>query len=178
MSNRKKNSFTSKLLALLYENIDLLPLPFETPYGWIRRSNKKYSIRNHYKTIVQLRNRGLLVTKKLRGSRTTVHLTKNGEIEALLAILLSERKVVWDKKWRIIIFDIPEIERSMRDKLRYLLKEKEFQRLQNSVFISPYPLSTHVITYLEKTGLSKFIRLIRADSLDNDTGLKKSFGLK
>lgn len=44
---------------------------------------------------------------------------------------------VWDKKWRIVIFDIPEKERVTRDSLRFKIISLGFGKLQESVYISP-----------------------------------------
>src|SRR3989338_8054702 len=44
----------------------------------------------------------------------------------------------WDKRWRIIIFDIPENKKLMRDQARNILREAGFQRLQDSVWVYPY----------------------------------------
>ncbi len=44
----------------------------------------------------------------------------------------------WDGLWRIVIFDIPEINRAYRDSLRKELKSRGFGLWQTSVWISPY----------------------------------------
>src|SRR3989344_4593151 len=44
----------------------------------------------------------------------------------------------WDKLWRLVIFDIPEEERTGRMALAAKLKELGFYPLQKSVFIHPY----------------------------------------
>lgn len=46
----------------------------------------------------------------------------------------------WDKRWRIVIFDIPETQREARYQIRRLLKELGFVQLQLSVWIHPLPL--------------------------------------
>ena len=44
----------------------------------------------------------------------------------------------WDGLFRVIIFDIPENRKGIREIFRKKLKELEFQQLQKSVFVSPY----------------------------------------
>lgn len=46
----------------------------------------------------------------------------------------------WDGLWRMVVFDVPEIERKARDQLRRTLKTGGFGYLQHSVWISPHPL--------------------------------------
>ncbi len=43
----------------------------------------------------------------------------------------------WDNKWRLVLFDIPEEKRDIRDQLRKSLKEIGFKNLQRSVWINP-----------------------------------------
>ena len=44
----------------------------------------------------------------------------------------------WDGKWRILIFDIKEVQRYQRDRMRAGLVELGFAKLQNSVWVYPY----------------------------------------
>jgi hypothetical protein len=61
--------------------------------------------------------------------------------------------------------------------LRALLLKNNYYKLQDSVYINPYPLNREAIKYLKDTGLIEFIRIIRVDELDEDHDLKKRFGL-
>lgn len=45
----------------------------------------------------------------------------------------------WDGKWRILIFDIPEKRRHLRDMLRDRLVRLGFVNIQKSVWLTPYP---------------------------------------
>lgn len=46
----------------------------------------------------------------------------------------------WDGKWRVILFDLPEVERESRRALRQKLRASGFGCLQRSAWISPDPL--------------------------------------
>ena len=46
----------------------------------------------------------------------------------------------WDGKWRMVLFDIPEKDKKLRDRLRRHLLGRHFGYLQNSVWVSPDPL--------------------------------------
>ncbi|MFC1757127.1 CRISPR-associated endonuclease Cas2, partial [Patescibacteria group bacterium] len=46
---------------------------------------------------------------------------------------------IWDGKWRLVLFDVPEKRRNARDALRNKLQELGFRELQKSVFVFPYP---------------------------------------
>lgn len=57
-------------------------------------------------------------------------------IERTYPLFKLNRKV-WDGKWRIVIFDISENERIIRDALRFKLISLGFGKLQESVYITP-----------------------------------------
>src|SRR6185436_2317872 len=44
----------------------------------------------------------------------------------------------WDRRWRVVIFDIPERRRSTRTRFRRYVEEYGFMRLQDSVWVYPY----------------------------------------
>ena len=78
----------------------------------------------------------------------------------------------------MVIFDIPEKAKIQPKYFRKLLKQNNFVRLQNSVFISPYALNRRGGDCLFKTnGLIDYIRFVKAEELDMDRDLKKKFGL-
>ncbi|MCX7881485.1 MAG: hypothetical protein N2482_03195 [Patescibacteria group bacterium] len=60
---------------------------------------------------------------------------------------LSEKE--WDGLWRVVIFDIKEIEKHLRDKLRRKLKSWGFALWQESVYISPHPILKEVDEFLK-----------------------------
>lgn len=59
----------------------------------------------------------------------------------------------WDGKWRVVIFDIPEIERSSRIALRSELISLGFGKLQRSVYISPLDILADLKEYLKNRKL-------------------------
>jgi len=174
---KKQNTFVIELLSILKDLGEMMPLPFETPYAWIRRYSgiprKKY-----YNTIHQLKQRGVVEVSR-KAATKFIRLTRKGELELLLAkSVFAKTPGAWDGKWRIIMFDIPEPARELRDKFRWLLKKNRFVRIQQSVYISPWELNRDAVDYLRVSGLKKFIRIMRVDLLDDDSGPRKIFKLK
>ena len=81
-----------------------------------------YIPKSFYKTVGRLEKEGLI--KKIKKKKEVhLRLTEQGK-----GFINKHRKSVlraspaWDKKWRIVIFDIPENERNLRDRLRRYLK--------------------------------------------------------
>ena len=106
-----------------------------------------------------------------------IKLTQNGEIEALLAKARIPGTHKWDGKWRILFYDIPEEAKDKRHLLRSLLKRNNFFKLQASAYINPYPLNREAISYLKQTKLIDYIRIAKVEEMDDDSGLRKKFGL-
>lgn len=47
----------------------------------------------------------------------------------------------WDGRWRLVVYDVPEKHRVLRNKLRRRLARQRFGYLQNSFWITPDPLA-------------------------------------
>ncbi|TSC69196.1 MAG: PaaX family transcrtiptional regulator [Parcubacteria group bacterium Gr01-1014_56] len=83
----------------------------------------------------------------------------------------------WDKRWRIVIFDVWERRRGVRDQLRKVLVKAGFRRVQNSVWVHPYDCE-ELLTFLRADlRLGKGILYIVAEGVENDKQLRQWFGL-
>ena len=107
-------------------------------------------------------------------------LTDKGKQKAL-TYNLDEMKIKkpkhWDKKWRIVLFDVPEKARKIRDAFRYHLKQLGFYEFQKSVFIHPYDCKDEIDYLIEVYDARRFIRFVIADSIDNELHVKVRFKL-
>jgi hypothetical protein len=83
----------------------------------------------------------------------------------------------WDRKWRLIIFDIPEWEREARDSFRDHLDYMGFFCVQKSAWVYPYSCKDEIDFIIECLDIRKYVRFIIADHFDNEMHLKKFFGL-
>ena len=129
-------------------------------------------------SLQRLVKRGL-VRKVGVGSAARYVLTKSGEREASIRSLIhaAHQKQKWDGKWRVIIFDVWERRRAVRDKLRSLLIETGFVRLQDSVWVFPYPCE-ELVTYIRiELKLGTGLLYILADGIEGEEKLRKHFSL-
>ncbi len=83
----------------------------------------------------------------------------------------------WDKKWRIITFDIPEEFKESRNALRIKLKDLGFLKYQKSIFIYPYECKDEVDFVIEFFDIRPYVRYITAENLDNELDFKRRFQL-
>lgn len=111
-----------------------------------------------------------------------ISLTEKGEKEAgkfQINKLKIKSPKKWDKKWRIIIFDIPEVTRIKRDAFRGKLKEFGFYQLQKSVWVYPYPCRKEIDLLREFFNLiPKNLRLLEVKKIEEDKFLRKIFQIQ
>jgi len=85
----------------------------------------------------------------------------------------------WDKKWRVLIFDIPEINRAARDVFRNKIQELEFYKLQKSVYVTPRPCEKEMMGLARMLGIEKGVHILEASKLgSNETAVRKFFGIR
>ena len=86
--------------------------------------------------------------------------------------------VFWDGKWRVVMFDIREQRRRARSQLRSLLMGAGFLRLQDSVWIHPYPCDEFIglVRAHLKSGTGEMLSFT-ADALESDRKLREHFRL-
>ncbi|PIR82679.1 CRISPR-associated endonuclease Cas2 [Candidatus Kaiserbacteria bacterium CG10_big_fil_rev_8_21_14_0_10_59_10] len=91
------------------------------------------------------------------------------------ALLRTKR---WDGKWRIVIFDIPERYRELRDKVRYALKKAGFAQLQQSVWIFPHECKELIQLIQKESQLSKYILYGVMERVEGERTFRKLFKLR
>ena len=88
-----------------------------------------------------------------------------------------ETKPVWDRRWRILIFDIPERKRYLRDYLRQHLRSFGFACLHKSVWVTPYHTPTDLIRLLWELRVKIYTRYILTEHMDYEKDLLRKFNL-
>lgn len=133
-----------------------------------------------HRAIKKLYASKLIDSKDSPDGSTTIILTKLGK-EIALTYKIDEIKIPsmkrWDKKWRLVLFDIPESRKKARDALSRSLKQAGFAQFQKSVFIYPFECRNEADFIIEFFNLRPYVRLITADEIDNELVFKKHFEL-
>jgi len=89
-----------------------------------------------------------------------------------------KRPKQWDKKWRLLMFDISQKRKILREALRGKLKELGFLPFQKSIWIHPFDCSAEVELLKDFFGLSvKEIQLIVAEDIGDDSVFLQRFKL-
>ncbi len=144
--------------------------------GGKRNTNPKYYIN----TVIQRLEKKGMINKKIFKGEVILSLTDKGR-EQLLKYQLEELKIErpkkWDSKWRIVIFDIKEKKRRVRDELRLELVNLGFKKIQQSVWVHPFDCEEVVTMLKGYFFLRTDFLFIVADRIENDEHLKEEFGL-
>lgn len=150
--------------------LKLIPLP----------NRRRYSGPSIKQAIVRLDKKGWIIARET-GEGWRISLSKKGRIE-LLAYELGQKKIQkprrWDRKWRLLMFDIPEKRKFIREKVRKFLSSVGFYRLQDSVWVFPYECQEIFDLLRTKFDVRSEALYLRAEFLNNDRWLQKHFELK
>ncbi len=147
------------------------------------RTGKKFTYRRSRigDTLTYLKRHRFVTTDRTHASKKfEIALTKKGESFAFKRAL-GEIQIPtpdkWDGIWRIIIFDIPNTKKAARDGLRDRLKAMGLYRLQESVFVFPYPCKEELYFLTSLYRVEHYVRLIETPTILYDDDLKNYFSL-
>lgn len=140
---------------------------------WRRYPKKKVS-----NAFYVLRKQGCIKIEK-KNKQIYIFLTEKGKKKAgwlQIDALKIKKPKKWDRKWRIVIFDISELKKFQREAFRGKLKELGFSPLQKSVWIQPFPCSDEINLLKDFFGLSdREVRMLIAKNIGDSESLKEIF---
>ncbi|PIU75312.1 MAG: hypothetical protein COS76_01445 [Candidatus Portnoybacteria bacterium CG06_land_8_20_14_3_00_39_12] len=142
---------------------------------YCRKSENKERFAN---TFYYLKRQGYIKIEK-KNRQIYISLTEEGKKKAKkyqIDDLEIKTPPQWDKKWRLIIFDIPNNQGIKREAFRGKLKELGFFPLQKSVWAYPYECDKEIKMLRDFFGLNpKQLRIITTDNLEEDRFLRQKF---
>lgn len=177
-------SAKQKILLLLLAGVSLgftrSPKRYFRILKTIPKAWKEIERQALYRAIREFKEKRLVNWIEKSDGTTEMVLTEQGKKKAL-TYKLDEMQIAeparWDKKWRIVIFDIPEKRKRAREVLRYKLRELGFKELQKSVFVHPFECKDEIDFVVEIFGLRPHVRFVRSDFITNEEELKLRFKL-
>ncbi len=176
-----KGDFVVNFLKVIKDIvIDVGTSMSRVPYKGFRYSDFNqygYNDRKNYVGFKNLERRGLI---KDEGDDHFVF-TKHGQDwmhRSIIKYFTLKSGGKWDKKWRVIIFDIPQELHKERVKLRQKLKSLGFFMLQKSVFIFPYSCEEEIGDICARLGVGDYVDILIAESAGSqEKELLKVFNL-
>ena len=132
------------------------------------RDTVRHAIRGKYVVITgNGKSRRLVLTQK--GKR----LINKEALETLKPL----RQSVWDKKWRMVMFDIPEEFKNRRDSFAAGLKCMGFMPIQKSCFVFPFPCFEEFEVLADFHHVRSFTTFLTIESLEKSHALARHFKL-
>ncbi len=181
-----KNSKIGKDILFYLVSGGLLTLAMLSPIGGPRIVKSllrklKYKIRQIKANVYYLKKRGLIEFVREDSDKVTVKITDNGKkyLKTFdIDNMTLNKPVCWDKKWRLVFFDIPEKHKKAREAFRRKLKDLGFVRLQDSVWVTPFPCEDEIRFLREVFSVPFNIDVIEtADLKHHEIKLKKYFNI-
>lgn len=126
-------------------------------YGWIP---PRYQKSNYFQVVYHSLQTGY-IEKVIKGGEVYFRLALKGKEKLSRDFsLFSWQKRKWDRKWRIVVFDIAEVNKKIRDRFRAKLRELGFGMLQESVWITPYNFILDFQEFIESQGLEESVFIL------------------
>lgn len=171
-STKKKLTFVKEILLEVYEESKNIQEIFTNPYQW--EKHPKRSKQTFYNTVDRLEKEGYLKKIEEKGRKKYIA-TLKGKAK-ILAYIKKDRK--WDGKWRIVVFDVPETKKKMRNFFREKLFDLGFKKLQESVWICPYNIADIVEDLIVLCNAKAYVHYLLVEELDDNDTLMRLFKIR
>ncbi|MDO8581544.1 MAG: CRISPR-associated endonuclease Cas2 [bacterium] len=132
----------------------------------VQRRRAREALYAYRQQLLKLKRQKWIAMRRI-GEEIQVALTSRGK-EVALRERMKTASVCKDKECVIVIFDIPEKERAVREQFRSVLKECGFTQLQRSVWMSTNNVLAHLKEFIRGTKSQSWIRAFHAKDIEND----------
>lgn len=131
-------------------------------YGWVP---PRYRRHNFSRLLARQLQTGD-IEKVVKRDEVYLRLTSAGREKIVRDFpVLSLATKPWDGRWRIVIFDIAEIDKNTRELLRDKLRQLGLGMLQESVWITPHDVSVDLREFLENRDLGEAAFVLEVSSI-------------
>ncbi len=162
----KKESIGKLVLLALEKAVD----------GYVRLEDFAYHHYRYYHGIPELKKASLAqALKRLREKGFVERVTEKDAGKIILRLTEAGREfllfskpedeIKWDRKWRIVVFDIPESKRQVRDVLRRRLKLWDFKPWQKSVWASKKNVTDKLRSLIKELDIADWVLVIESDNV-------------
>lgn len=125
-----------------------------------QRQKKQFS-----RLIYNLKKNGYIKIKNLEQKQAILITSKGADRIFRTKLTIIESKKRKDGKWQMLIFDIPEDKKRIRELLRRMLYLLGYQKLQQSVWVCPYDVLKETEAILRKYNLDQYVKLFLIEEI-------------
>ena len=130
-----------------------------------QRHKRKKARQEFSRLIYYLKKKDYIKIKNLEQNKGII-LTKKGAEKVLkVKFKIKDKQKRSDERWQMIIFDIPEKKRWLRDLLRDNLRILNYKMLQQSIWICPYDVQKETEFILKKHSMDQYAKLFLIEEL-------------
>ncbi len=132
-----------------------------------------------HETAARLKRKGLIEFRNENG-RKRMRITAAGKEKIRLLeeeALARAKPKRWDGRWRIVMFDIPEQRKVLRNRVRTLVRRIGFVHFQHSVWVYPYDSEELIALIKSELKVGRDIVYLVADAIEFDRPLRERFAL-
>lgn len=139
-----------------------------TRFLYRKKKDKYEQYRELWVRFNKLKQKGNLEFAKEENGYLIYRLSQKGK-NKIRKFIFDELSVAipkeWDKKWRLVIFDIPESRRKERVALRKKLKDMGFYQCQKSAWIHPFPCLEEIEFLKDVLNIKPFVKLFLVEEM-------------
>ena len=194
MTTKKRKFKTGEITELVFNAIADSLIQFKSYPGpslpriigllmkYILVKRKEKLNKRQIKRVMQNLEKRKLIKIEEIGEKVIVELEDSGKplimkhsIKNILDFKMKNKK--WNKKWYLVFFDVPEIQRNKRDYLRRYLRKLGFFPYQKSVYLFPYECEDEIKLIKQIVEGAKYMKYIVADRIEDENLVKKFFSI-
>lgn len=183
-----KESLTKDTLLKIAAVGFIVVAALSSPY-FLHMVAKKYfkektidAARKRSRKLRELQKRKLLDFKEMPDSSVKITLSHQGK-NLVRQYKLEEMSIVkpklWDKKWRIITYDIPISKNQASNSFRKKMRDLGLYQLQKSIWVSPYECLNEMefLCVIFDINMDECVYYFKASEIPREREVKKFFNL-
>lgn len=140
---------------------------------------KRFNIPYLKRTLERLENQKLVEITVENGVQV-VKISSCGRKRILkyaLDELAVEKPKIWNGKWTLVSYDIPNKLKKQREILQEYLRAWGFYPFHESVFLHAFPCGKQTLFLREYLGIGKYVRVLSVSKIENDKAFRDFFGV-
>ena len=150
------------------------PINKKSFIDYLKRDHSEYKVRERIK---YLRRWGL-IEEFIKKNEKYIRISKKGK-QKLLKYNIDEIKLKkfknWNKKWQVVVFDIPESLKLKRDMLRDFLRRLGFKQYQKSIYIYPFRCVDEIKLMTEYLKIKHYVLIMISDIIEEEDKIINHF---
>jgi len=128
--------------------------------AWEEKYRKEKEKTQFSRMVQRLKQNGYLKTLKIKGKKATIITPKGIEKLFKIELKILQKKKRKDRKWQMVLFDIPESKRKQRNYFRKALQYLGYKRLQKSIWVCPYDTLKETEELIKRYNIKPFVELL------------------